>query len=327
MTNPVTKLVETEADAFYASAYSSQVDAPEVTVVCSGLLNTHRFINKFLERLNEDLQVGALVEIEFEPASERRERLFGRLWPGVLRKAAFLGDFVIHQMGPKLRWTRAPYFWVTRGRYRVMTTNEVLGRMMSCGFRIRAVRAEGGTTRVSGEKTGAPRYDLNPTFGPIVTLKRVGKGGGIIKVFKLRTMSPYAEYMQKYVHEQNGLSAGGKFTQDTRITPWGKVLRRFWIDELPMIWNLIRRDLKIFGVRPLSAHYLSLYPEDVREMRKTVRPGLIPPFYADLPKTLDEIVDSERRYMVAYVRRPLRTDLSYCSRALWNIFVRGARSA
>ena len=42
-------------------------------------------------------------------------------------------------------------------------------------------------------------FDNNPTYGPFIKLNRVGKNGKIIKVYKLRTMHPYSEYLQKFV--------------------------------------------------------------------------------------------------------------------------------
>ena len=119
---------------------------------------------------------------------------------------------------------------------------------------------------------------------------------------------------------------GGKIADDIRITPWGRFLRKFWIDELPMLWNFCRGEVKIVGVRPLSEHYFSLYPASLRQLRLRHKPGLIPPFYADLPKTLEGIVSSEQAYLEAYERSPYVTDLRYGSKAAWNILVRGARS-
>ena len=66
--------------------------------------------------------------------------------------------------------------------------------------------------------------------------------------------------------------------------------------------------MKLVGVRPLSSHYFSLYPEDLQKLRTGVKPGLVPPFYADLPKTLPEIIESERVYLELYLKNPISTD-------------------
>ncbi len=119
---------------------------------------------------------------------------------------------------------------------------------------------------------------------------------------------------------------GGKLRNDFRATEWGRVMRRLWLDELPMLYNFIKGDLQLFGVRPLSAHYFSLYPKDLQELRMTVKPGLVPPYYADLPGNFDAICESERRYIEAYQKHPLKTQGKYFARALWNILIKGARS-
>lgn len=113
---------------------------------------------------------------------------------------------------------------------------------------------------------------------------------------------------------------------DFRVAEWGKVMRRLWLDELPMLYNWVRGDLQLFGVRPLSPQYFSLYPQDLKELRKEVKPGLVPPFYADMPVTFDEICASERRYIEAYLKRPVRTQVVYFWKAVWNIVFKGARS-
>jgi len=93
-----------------------------------------------------------------------------------------------------------------------------------------------------------------------------------------------------------------------------------------MLINLIKGDLKLVGVRPLSQHYFDLYTDELKEKRIKYKPGLIPPFYADLPKTLPEIMDSEMRYLLSYEKKPFLTDIRYCWKALWNILFRHARS-
>ena len=49
-------------------------------------------------------------------------------------------------------------------------------------------------------------------------------------------------------------------------------MRRFWLDELPMIINLIKGDMKMVGVRPLSKQYFSLYAEEVQQKRVMHKP-------------------------------------------------------
>ncbi|PLW97907.1 MAG: hypothetical protein C0593_07180 [Marinilabiliales bacterium] len=176
-------------------------------------------------------------------------------------------------------------------------------------------------------KTGNPVDGQKPTYGPLIKLNRVGKGGKPIKVLKMRTMHPYSEFLQDYIYQLNKLDDGGKFKNDFRITTSGRIMRKLWLDELPMILNLIRGDIKIVGVRPISKHYLNLYSEELQELRMTVKPGMIPPFYADLPNTLEEIEASELRYLQSYRRNRIGTDLRYFFKAIGNIFFRKARSA
>ncbi len=125
---------------------------------------------------------------------------------------------------------------------------------------------------------------------------------------------------------KNHLQEGGKFSNDFRVTATGGFMRRFWLDELPMIFNLLRGDMKIVGVRPLSKHYFNLYTDELKEKRTKIKPGLVPPFYADMPKSLEEIMDSENRYLDAYNKNPLRTDIRYFFKAFYNIVFKQARS-
>ena len=139
-------------------------------------------------------------------------------------------------------------------------------------------------------------------------------------------MHPYSEYIQDYVYQQNQLQLNGKFKDDFRLTSWGKVFRKMWIDELPQISNFLRGDISLVGVRPLSEHYFSLYPRDLRELRIKFKPGLVPPYYADMPKSFDEIVDSERNYFLRKRKHPFRTDIKYFFKAVYNIIFKHARS-
>jgi lipopolysaccharide/colanic/teichoic acid biosynthesis glycosyltransferase len=288
-------------------------------------INDIRFVNKFQEAVNEKLSSDGIYIGFVETQEQRHDRLAEKYVKG-FNQIYLMFDFIFKRAFPKLPFFKKLYFFVTDGRNRVMSKAEALGRLVSCGFRILEVRIIDNTTYFVAQKEKAPSYDLNPSYGPLFPMKRVGKDGQIIRVYKFRTMYPYAEYLQEYIYEQNKLAAGGKFAEDFRITNWGKFLRKFWLDELPMVINLIKGDLKIVGVRPLSRHYYSLYTKELQDKRIDSKPGLLPPFYVDMPETLEEIINSELKYLNLYKKNPLKTDFTYFCAILNNIFLRKARS-
>ena len=74
-------------------------------------------------------------------------------------------------------------------------------------------------------------------------------------------------------------------------------------------------------MRPLSQHYFNLYSKKLQEKRIKYRPGLVPPYYADMPETLEEIQASEMRYLESFEKKPLRTQWRYFWKAIGNIIV------
>lgn len=288
-------------------------------------MNDMRYINKLLESVNESILDGSVFIGCFEPKENRKKRILNK-YPPIMRWMIYGADFMVKRVVPKLWGIKKIYFALTRGQNRVLAKMEGYGRLYSCGFELIAAQDFGSLHFFVCQKTGVPAYNLQATYGPLVRLKRVGKGGKLIKVYKLRTMFPYAEYLQEYINNTRGLQAGGKFKDDPRVTTLGRFFRKFWLDEMPMMINLLKGDMKLVGGRPLSQHYLSLYPKDVQARRKNYKPGLLPPYYADLPRTLEEIVASEVRYMDAYDQKPVKTDMHYLLQILKNIFFKKARS-
>lgn len=288
-------------------------------------LNDIRYINKFLEAVNESLPVGGILVGNVETSQQRQQRLKSRI-PGPFKKIFLFFDYMLVRVWPKLPYLKKLYFGLTKGRNRVISEMETYGRLYSCGFTLAKSEEIGGKLHFIAEKAKEPDYNTEATYGPIIKLRRVGKGGKLLKVYKFRTMSPYSEYVQGLIYEWNGLGSGAKFKDDPRITPLGKFMRKYWIDELPMLWNLVRGDLKIFGVRPISPHYFGLYPPEFQEYRRKFKPGLIPPVYVEIPNSVEDTVDIERRYLQAYERNPLKTDISYTYRAIYNILIRKTRS-
>ena len=288
-------------------------------------VNDFRRLNLHFLQVHQMLLAGGYFAGYAHTVKTRRNWIYGK-YPRQLAHGIYALDFIVHRMMPKLPWVQKIYFALTKGRNRVISRAEVLGRLSFCGFEIVAARVMENRFYFIARKVKPSSLDTNPTYGPLVALKRTGYGGEVVHTYKLRTMHPYSEYLQQYMYDSNGLQRGGKIEDDFRMTTWGKVMRKLWIDELPMLYNWFRGDFGLVGVRPLSFHYLGLYDKDLQELRKKVRPGLIPPFYADLPVTFEEICDSERRYIKAFLKRPFRTQIWYFWKAFVNIAFRGARS-
>jgi len=178
----------------------------------------------------------------------------------------------------------------------------------------------------AARKISIPSFDQNPTYGILIKLKRVGKHGKIFNAYKLRTMHPYSEYLQEFLYNRNKLSKSGKIMNDFRLSPEAKILRKYWIDEMPMLINILKGDMKIVGVRPISEHYFNLYDDDLKNRRKKNKPGFIPPYYVDLPQNFKEIMESEMKYFEQYDKNPLLTDIKYFFLAFKNVIFKGVRS-
>lgn len=289
-------------------------------------INDIRYVNKFFEEVNGKIPKGGIFIGCVETKNQRKSRILKK-YPPVLNYLYYTLDFIVKRIFPKFALTKKLYFLVTRGENRVISKAETIGRLYSCGFKLQDSQNINGHFYFSALKKGEPAFDENPTYGPFIKLRRVGKHGRIIYVYKLRTMHPFAEYIQDFVYERYNLKEGGKFNNDFRITTLGRIFRKFWVDELPMLINLFRGEMKIVGVRPLSRHYFSLYSDELQQRRTQYKPGLVPPFYVDMPETLEEIQQSELRYMDAYDKHPLLTDWKYFWTAIWNILVKKKRSS
>ncbi len=288
-------------------------------------INDIRGINNFFTEVNNKLNIGAVYISCVETYLSRKKRILNKL-PLPFNWLHYSLDFLINRVIPKLPYTKQLYFFITKGRNRVFSKAEIFGRLYHRGFAIIDELNVNDKAFFAAKKISIPEIDERPNYGMFILLKRIGKDGKLFKVYKLRTMHPYAEYLQAHVFEKNKLKDGGKFNDDFRITTFGRFLRKFWLDELPMLINLLKGEMKLVGVRPLSKHYFELYTKELQEKRIKYKPGLVPPFYADLPKTLDEIMKSEMKYLNEYEKNHFRTDWKYFRRAVFNIIFKKERS-
>jgi lipopolysaccharide/colanic/teichoic acid biosynthesis glycosyltransferase len=114
---------------------------------------------------------------------------------------------------------------------------------------------------------------------PLIRHERVGRGNNTISVLKIRTMwnhSPAAELVApetEVTAERFGCRA--KLATDPRITSrFAAVSRRYSLDELPQLWNVLRGDMALVGPRPLTRWELELfYGNDAAEVL-SMKPGL-----------------------------------------------------
>ena len=289
------------------------------------LVNNIRRINKFHEAVNRKLKDGDFYIIASETLEERRTRVYKKA-PYGFRFIVRLIDFIYKRVFPKIPYLNKIYFSITNGNNRVLSKAEILGRIIACGFEIIEYFEYENNLYIISKKYKAPDYNMSPSYSPIFKMNRVGYKGQVIGVYKLRTMYPFSEYLQDLIIKENKLAKSGKISNDYRVTTWGRFCRRFWIDEIPMIINFFKRQLNIVGVRPLSKGYFNKYPIHLQDLRIKVKPGLIPPYYVDLPNSFDEILKSEEVYIKKKLLKPFHTDLKYFMYALYNIIIKGARS-
>lgn len=294
------------------------------------IINLHKIndiknLDHFLDAVNTKLEPKGFFFCCIETKDQRKQRIF-RKFPPVINIIYYSFDFIIKRVLPKLKFTRGIYFFLTRGENAVISRAEALGRLSRAGFKIKQESFIENKLCIEARKISDPSPNNDNIYGPLIALPRVGRMGKIIKVYKLRTMHPYSEYIQDYVYKLYDLQDGGKFKNDFRITSWGGICRKIWLDELPMFINYFKGDMKLFGVRPLSKQYFELYKKEVQDRRILYKPGLIPPFYADMPADLEAIQASELNYLNSYDKHPFLTDFRYFWKSMWNIVFHTARS-
>ena len=145
--------------------------------------------------------------------------------------------------------------------------------------------------------------------------KRVGRFGRPFFVMKFRTMVVDAE------------SKGAKITVggDPRITKSGAFLRKYKLDELPQLFNVLKGEMSLVGPRPEVPEYVDLYPEDVKETVLSVPPGMTDFAsieYRDENDILAVSDDPQRDYVEEII--PIKLDYyqEYVNRrSLWLDFV------
>jgi len=137
--------------------------------------------------------------------------------------------------------------------------------------------------------------------------ERVGRGGRTFKIIKFRSMKKNADRIGP------AFTAGG----DPRVTPVGRFLRKYKLDELPQLFNVVIGDMAIVGPRPEVPEFVALYDDEQRRVL-SVRPGLTDMasiVYRDEEKVLARYEDARTAYVEKIMPAKLRLNLAYLEKA------------
>jgi lipopolysaccharide/colanic/teichoic acid biosynthesis glycosyltransferase len=140
--------------------------------------------------------------------------------------------------------------------------------------------------------------------------KRVGRYGKEFNIYKFRTMVTDAEKLGKQI-------TVGK---DNRITKVGAFLRKFKIDELPQLFNVLKGDMSLVGPRPEVPKYVALYNEEQRKVLD-IRPGITDMAslrYKDENDILGKVDNPEEYYINVIMKDKLNLNLEYIEKS--NVF-------
>jgi exopolysaccharide biosynthesis polyprenyl glycosylphosphotransferase len=105
--------------------------------------------------------------------------------------------------------------------------------------------------------------------------QRSGLNGAPFTLYKFRTMVTNAEQFKHELEAMNEMRGPVfKVTKDPRITPLGKILRRYSLDELPQLFNVLRNEMSLVGPRPLPVDEVRRFNDMAHRRRLSVKPGI-----------------------------------------------------
>jgi exopolysaccharide biosynthesis polyprenyl glycosylphosphotransferase len=111
--------------------------------------------------------------------------------------------------------------------------------------------------------------------GPIFfRQQRAGLNGRPFTMFKFRTMISHAEQLQCELAALSDVDARTLNAAKARITPIGRFLRKFRLDEVPQLMNVLRGEMSLVGPRPLTVHEVARFDDVSHRRRLSVKPGL-----------------------------------------------------
>lgn len=165
--------------------------------------------------------------------------------------------------------------------------------------------------------------------GPIIYVsKRIGMNGRVFNFYKFRSMYKDADKRLEALKEQNEIKGGVTFKMknDPRITPFGKLIRKTSIDELPQLFNVLKGDMSIVGPRPSTweENQCEHMTNDIRQ-RQLVPQGLTGEWqtHGRSSTTFDEMIKMDLDYIQN--KRSFWYDIKLCLLTIWCVITgRGA---
>lgn len=300
-------------------------------------LNDVLRLNNYMQFCTDRIHIGGYFAFRYLPFENYKKRLRAR-YNGPFYWIAYFLHFVWYRALPKIPYLEKLYFtpllsWLdtihlsfAKKRNRALSKAEVWGRLCFWGMEVRAESDGDGELFILAQRTAQPVRNKVPSFYMITALDKVGLDGKVIHTHKIRTMSPFSEFLQARIFQDHGLASTGKFANDFRLTDYGAILRKYWLDELPQILDWLRGEIKLVGIRATSPHFLSLYPKEFYDLYIQVKPGLIPPIFDESTNGFEQIVAIEFEYLRKYAADPVRTDIQYFCKTFKDIVFRGVRS-
>ena len=175
------------------------------------------------------------------------------------------------------------------------------------------------------EKTKKIKLFSRFELGDVFYIKHsLGKRGKPIRIYKFRTMKKGAD---KEDYKITQFNSHGKPVNDNRITPLGKFMRKVWIDELPQLFNVLKGDIKIVGIRPMRESDWKRYPADIKKRALMQRPGIMGIQYGSACKDgIEDQFEYFREYLDQWEKSPFLADFYFFFRIWYNIFFKGVRS-
>jgi lipopolysaccharide/colanic/teichoic acid biosynthesis glycosyltransferase len=126
----------------------------------------------------------------------------------------------------------------------------------------------------------------------------IGKGGQPFVGYKFRTMFDGADRIREQLREKNEMTGVFfKMKNDPRVTPIGRVLRRFSLDELPQLWSVLNGDMSLVGPRPTQVFEYDQLNE-WQKQRNAVKPGSVSLWIVSgKTQDFDKMVEQDLEYI------------------------------